>query len=349
VVSGDVVSGDVVTRTGVSRSERAHLLLDLMDRVRATASGTAVIVPVDGPSDVEAVDAWCRATGNAVLSVYDDAVEVYRGRLSDPGSTLPADRMPGHRLWLYTNFHCNLACDYCCVSSSPRAAARSLSTQTVRRAVSEGVDAGVRELYLTGGEPFLNPEIVEIVEVCTQAGPTVLLTNGMLFRGSRLRLLEGMPREGLLLQVSIDSPAAEIHDSHRGAGPWQRAVDGVATATALGFRVRLAATLSTRSPIEQHALSELGARLGVEADMVVRRVAQEGAASRGIVVSRATLVPEVCLTAEGVYWHPVAATNPAMRVTQELSPLGAAIGSVREEYLGYRRRSDLLAAAFPCA
>jgi len=339
-----VVNGGVA-----ARADQARLVLELITRVGATASGTTVMVPVQGSADVAAVDNWCQGTGNAVLAVHDDAVEVYRGRLSDPGSTLPADRLPGYRLWLYTNFHCNLACDYCCVSSSPRAAARSLDARTVRRAVEEGVDAGGRELYLTGGEPFLNPEILDIVDICTALAPTVLLTNGMLFRGSRLRLLAAMSRERLVLQVSLDSATPELHDAHRGAGSWQRAVDGVATATALGFRVRLAATLSNRAAVEQEALTDLGARLGVEADMVVRRVAQEGVASRGIVVSRATLVPEVCLTAEGVYWHPVAATNPAMRVTTRLSPLREAVDAVREEYLGYRRRSDLLAAAFPCA
>ncbi|MEP6462608.1 MAG: radical SAM protein [Frankiaceae bacterium] len=336
--------------TGLAtRGGRAALVMDVMARVGAAASGTTVMVPVEGPDDVDVVDAWCRGTGNAVLAVYDDAVEVYRGRLSDPDATLPADRLPGHRLWLYTNFHCNLACDYCCVSSSPQADPRSLDLAGVRRAVAEGVEAGVRELYLTGGEPFLHADIAEIVEACTRAAPTVLLTNAMLFRGSRLRRLDAMPRDGLLLQVSIDSPTPDVHDAHRGAGSWQRAVDGIATATALGFRVRLGATLSTGSPVERDTLAELAGRLGVERDLVVRRVAREGVASRGIVVSRATLVPEVCVTGDGVYWHPVAATNPAMKVSTRLSPLDAAIESVREEYLRYRRRSHLLAAAFPCA
>ena len=45
--------------------------------------------------------------------------------------------------------------------------------------------------------------------------------------------------------------------------------------------------------------------------MLVRRVARQGEATRGVVVSRATVVPEVCVTADGVYWHPVAVSvNP---------------------------------------
>ncbi|MGH8994597.1 MAG: metallophosphoesterase family protein, partial [Acidimicrobiales bacterium] len=56
------------------------------------------------------------------------------------------------RLWVYTNFHCNLACDYCAVGSSPRALPRLLSSERFRALVDEGVAEGFTELYLTGGE-----------------------------------------------------------------------------------------------------------------------------------------------------------------------------------------------------
>jgi pyruvate-formate lyase-activating enzyme len=328
----------------------ARLAIRLVEQVGAAAAGTTVLVGVDGPDDVAVVDRWCRQSGNSVLAVHDDAVEVYRGRLSDPSSTIPADRMPGRRLWLYSNFHCNLACDYCCVSSSPRADPRVLPVDVVRRAVDEGVGAGVVELYLTGGEPFLHPDIATVVSMCAAAGPTVVLTNGMLFRGRGLRALDDLPRDDVTLQISVDSPTPELHDLHRGRGSWQRAIDGVATARSLGFHVRLAATLEATASRAERALAELCTRLGLSSsETVVRRIAHQGMATRGVVVSRATVVPEVCVTAEGVYWHPVAATDPQMLVTPDLSPLGKAIDSIREEFLDHRRRGDLLAAAFPCA
>ena len=79
-----------------------------------------------------------------------------------------------------------------------------------------------------------------------------------LFRGSRRWRLDAMPRDGLLLQVSIDSPTPDVH-AHRGAGSRQGAVDGIATATALGFRVRLGATLSTGSSVERDTQSPAAA------------------------------------------------------------------------------------------
>ena len=83
--------------------------------------------------------------------------------------------------------------------------------------------------------------------------------------------------------------------------------------------------------------------------MIVRRVAQQGVATRGIVISRATVVPEVCVTGRGVYWHPVAATDPAMQVHDHLDDLPGAVSEIRREFLDYRRRGEVLAATFPCA
>ncbi|MEP6796599.1 MAG: hypothetical protein ABI890_00565, partial [Lapillicoccus sp.] len=106
----------MVTSAGpdqVQPARRAQLSIQLVDVVGRLAAGTTTLVPVKSPAEVEVVDTWCRGTGNSVLTVHPDAVEVYRGRLSDLDSILPPDRMPGRRLWLYTNFHCNLACDYC--------------------------------------------------------------------------------------------------------------------------------------------------------------------------------------------------------------------------------------------
>ncbi len=96
------------------------------------------------------------------------------------------------RLWVYTNFHCNLACDYCAVASSPKARARSLVLGKFRELVGQAVAEEFTELYLTGGEPLLHPDITAMLTCALQALPTVLLTNAMLLRGARLERLRGL-------------------------------------------------------------------------------------------------------------------------------------------------------------
>ena len=84
-------------------------------------------------------------------------------------------------------------------------------------------------------------------------------------------------------------------------------------------------------------------------DRVIRRVALRGAADDGIPLARADLVPEITITADGVYWHPVGAEDADLLVTREIFPLAAAFASVRDAYAYERRHSTRLATIFNCA
>jgi hypothetical protein len=66
-------------------------------------------------------------------------------------------------------------------------------------------------------------------------------------------------------------------------------------------------------------------------------------------VSRASLVPEVCVHADGIAWHPVAASDPSMQVAPAGTPLSVATDAILEEHSQYRIAGDVLASTFPCA
>jgi len=236
----------------------------------------------------------------------------------------------GHRLWAYTNFDCNLACGYCCAESSPKATSRQLAPDVARAAFNEFVALGGRELFLTGGEPFMHPDLGALVEAGAGLERTIL-TNAMVFgRGARRATLEAMDRS-VVLQVSLDSASAELHDRQRGDGSWARALTGIGLARALGFRVRVAATLYEEDPA---GVTALHARLDEEGiapdDRVIRPVAHEGAASSGMNVSLDTLEPEPTISADGAWWHPVAVTNPHLRIADAPLPVAEVFGVVRD-------------------
>src|SRR5262249_28467741 len=153
-------------------------ILDLVERLGAVAAGDTVTLPALTAADVAAARDWCRRTGNTLVHAGAGQVVVRRGREPDPLARLPADPRPGSRLWIYPNFDCTLACDYCCVRSSPRAPRRALGVERVRRVAAEAAAAGVTELLLTGGEPFLLPDLDQLVAACAARLPTMLLTNG---------------------------------------------------------------------------------------------------------------------------------------------------------------------------
>ncbi|MCI0689768.1 MAG: radical SAM protein [Sporichthyaceae bacterium] len=258
------------------------VIVDLVERLGAVAEGDTVTVSLAEPDDLATVRAWCLRSGNTLVRGDPTAAVVRRGRAPDPVLELAATRRPGTRLWMYTNFDCNLACDYCCVRSSPQADRRAFGADRISRLAQEAAAAGVSELLLTGGEPFLLPDLGQIVAACTAVLPTTLLTNGMLFRGRRLELLRDMPRDRLRLQISLDSATPDRHDLHRGPGSWAKALGGIRVAIAEGFTVRVAATLVRADAAERAELRGFLDGLGIPREhQILRPVAYRGVATEG--------------------------------------------------------------------
>jgi uncharacterized radical SAM superfamily Fe-S cluster-containing enzyme len=325
------------------------LLPELIAMLRRCHPGDLVAVVGDEESLGPALETWCRFTGNPLLEATVEKGRtrwVFRCGAVPPS---PAENRPlGSRLWLYTNFDCNLHCDYCCVRSSPAVPRHELGLARIQQIAREAAELGVKEIFVTGGEPFLLENIGEILAACAASAPTTVLTNGMLFAGRRVESLRALPRDRVVLQISLDSATPELHDFHRGAGTWARTRKGIQRARGLGFRVRLAATVSTDAEAEEFRQFLDGEKIAEE-DRVIRRIALRGSATKGVAVSRADLVPEVTITAEGVYWHPVGAKDADFFVRQNIFPLAESFAAVRRAFDREGEHANRLARIFNCA
>ena len=126
---------------------------------------------------------------------------------------------------------CNLQCTHCFISCSPTNQSHGMLTlPDVRRRLEEAAALGVREYYFTGGEPFMNPEMLPILEETLRQGPASVLTNGLLLTPERCRRLRELADESeysLDLRVSIDGYSAESNDPIRGAGTYERILQGI--------------------------------------------------------------------------------------------------------------------------
>jgi MoaA/NifB/PqqE/SkfB family radical SAM enzyme len=258
------------------------------------------------------------------------------------------------RLWIYTNFHCNLACDYCVVASSPRARRRELSGERFRDLVDQAVREDFAEIYLTGGEPFVHPEIFSLIEYAADRLATVVLTNAMLFTGRRRRELARLAgRERLVLQTSLDGARPETHDLFRGAGSWRAAMDGIETARTLGLPIRAAMTETDANAAEVEELRTLLAGIGIEGDdFAVRPLVKRGVAEDGMEVSEEVMVPELTITADGAHWHPVGGdldSSPDLVVARGEIALAEAKRLIVERFLELRQRDGSLPQALHCA
>ncbi len=141
---------------------------------------------------------------------------------------------------------CNLTCTHCFISCSPTNDAHwMMSLDEVRRHLADAERLGVKEYYLTGGEPFMNHEILEIVEALLAKGPVSILTNGLLIRpetAARLKALSDASAYSLDLRVSLDGCDAPSNDAIRGAGTFERALAGVRALAEAGLNPVLTVT-----------------------------------------------------------------------------------------------------------
>lgn len=134
---------------------------------------------------------------------------------------------------------CNIECAHCFISSSPVNRSHGMMTLAdVESRLAEAKALGVREYYFTGGEPFLNRELLPILEATLRQGPATVLTNGMLLRPelcTALRELFDGSEYSLDLRVSLDGFDRETHDAIRGEGVWDRVMTGLSNLAAVGL------------------------------------------------------------------------------------------------------------------
>jgi sulfatase maturation enzyme AslB (radical SAM superfamily) len=127
-------------------------------------------------------------------------------------------------LWFNTGTRCNLSCDNCYIESNPKNDRLSfLTTEDLIPYLDEITTEGLKtkEIGFTGGEPFLNPHIIELLEEPLKRGfQTLLLTNAFRIERYKKDLVRLNQKYGPLLtiRISLDHYTSEIHEKERGAG-----------------------------------------------------------------------------------------------------------------------------------
>jgi hypothetical protein len=148
-------------------------------------------------------------------------------------------------LWINTGTLCNLACKTCYIESSPRNDALVYPTLAeVEGYLDEGLALGTQEIGFTGGEPFMNPDMLGMVDAALTHGFEVLvLTNAMRpMRRFEDRLLALHAEKGarLTMRVSLDHYSQALHEAERGPNSWDKAIDGCRWLSDHGFRLAIA-------------------------------------------------------------------------------------------------------------
>lgn len=198
-------------------------------------------------------------------AIYGSLLEIANGScpVNDPSlesrETEPARWTAPPRMDLALTYRCDNNC-YFCYTGGPRKLPE-LKTRDWKKILDRLWNAGVPQVVFTGGEPTLRKDLVELVDHAREF-VTGLVTNGRRLAG----LARDLRRVSLdYVQVSLESPADDVHDKMVGAsGAWQQTIDGIKAGVAAGLEVITNTTLTRDNARVFPKLVELGAQLGLK-------------------------------------------------------------------------------------
>jgi hypothetical protein len=183
------------------------------------------------------------------------ALKANPAKFSDPDLTAKGEKRARvalralRTLWINTGSLCNITCRNCYIESSPENDRLVYITRAEAAAYLDEIVRDrwpVREIGFTGGEPFMNPDIVGMLGDALDCGFSVLvLTNAMqpMFRPRVMAGLAGL-REAhggkLAMRVSLDHYSEKLHDTERGPGSFVKTVEGIDWLAREGFKLALA-------------------------------------------------------------------------------------------------------------
>lgn len=162
-------------------------------------------------------------------------------------ASVPLDAL--ETLWINTGTLCNIACVNCYIESSPQNDRLEYITAAEVAALLDEADElalGTREIGFTGGEPFLNPDMLAMTDDALARGYEVLVLTNAMQPMQRPKIREGLIRlreihgDRLTLRVSLDHYTQVLHECERGERTWAKTVDGINWLAENGFSLAIA-------------------------------------------------------------------------------------------------------------
>jgi hypothetical protein len=185
----------------------------------------------------------------------DAALLAPHAKFSDPEVTAKGEKRARvalaalRTLWINTGSLCNITCRNCYIESSPENDRLAYITRAEMGAYLDEIARGawsVREIGFTGGEPFMNPDIIEMLGDALQRGFSVLVLTNAMQPMVRPRVHDGLTAlrdaygSRLVIRVSLDHYTKELHDTERGPGSFVKTVEGIDWLARGGFTLALA-------------------------------------------------------------------------------------------------------------
>ncbi len=166
-------------------------------------------------------------------------------------------------LYLYLTDHCNLRCAHCWIS--PKMSSRQqdgIRLDALKKCIQEAKSLGLQSVKLTGGEPLLYRDLIELLEFLTSEELTIYIeTNGILFD---IDILKSFKFYNVTqISISLDAASEKIHDEIRGVkGSFHRTLKGLRPLFDSGLNFQIIMTLQRKNRKEIPGLIRLSEKLG---------------------------------------------------------------------------------------
>jgi sulfatase maturation enzyme AslB (radical SAM superfamily) len=176
-------------------------------------------------------------------------------KFTDPDWTATRERRAAvaldrlETLWINTGTLCNITCQNCYIESSPSNDRLVYITPAEVAGFLDEIETGrlgTSEIGFTGGEPFMNPHLLAMVEDALGRGFKVLVLSNAMQPMQRPKIKRGLVdlarRFGasLTVRVSLDHYTQALHEAERGRRTWERTLAGLDWLSANGLRVAIA-------------------------------------------------------------------------------------------------------------
>ncbi len=152
-------------------------------------------------------------------------------------------------LWINTGTLCNITCVNCYIESSPgNDRLVYIKTDEVTPYLDEimSLELGTGEIGFTGGEPFLNPQMIDMTRDALERGFKVLILTNAMQPMMRPRVKKGLLAlqaefgDKLSLRISLDHYSKKLHETERGEKTWDKALAGLDWLSKNGFEIAIA-------------------------------------------------------------------------------------------------------------
>ncbi len=177
-------------------------------------------------------------------------------------------------LWFHTGTNCNLSCPFCLEGSKPGDdRIQFITLEEAKPFIEEALEMGVKKFSFTGGEPFVNPHFMEILDCVLGHRPCLVLTNGtepLRNRMADILKLRQKPNP-LAFRISLDHPDPVKHDESRGKGNFRMALRTLGLLHAEGFGVSIARLMEPEEGVEaiDRSYAPLLTEAGLPTDLLI--------------------------------------------------------------------------------